>query len=46
MGRIKCEKDFPSGLIVPGGLPDWKKKKHEKGFASGLIVPGNLPDEE
>jgi hypothetical protein len=46
MGRIKCEKDFTSDLIVPGDLPDRKKKKHELGFASGLIVPGDLPDKE
>jgi len=34
-----------SGLIIPGDLPD-RKKKREKGFASGLIVPGDLPDIE
>jgi hypothetical protein len=43
--RIKREKGFASGLIVPGDLPD-RKKKREKGFGSGLIVPGDLPDEE
>jgi hypothetical protein len=32
-----------SGLIVPGDLPD-RKKKREKDFASGLIVLDNLPD--
>jgi hypothetical protein len=41
--RIKHEKGFASGLIVPGNLPD-RKKKRKKGFASGLIVPGDLPD--
>jgi len=41
--RIKREKGFTSGLIVPGDLLD-RKKKCEKGFASGLIVPGDLPD--
>jgi len=52
MGRIKREKSFASGLIVPKGLPDRKKKtrkgfrEYEKGFASGLIVPGDLPDVE
>jgi hypothetical protein len=34
-----------SGLIVPGDLPD-RKKKREKDFASGQIVPGDLPDDK
>jgi hypothetical protein len=34
-----------SGLIVPGDLPD-RKKKREKDFASGLIVLGDLPDDK
>jgi len=34
--RIKREKGFAGSLIVPGNLPD-RKKKREKGFASGLI---------
>jgi hypothetical protein len=55
MKKIKREKGFASGLIVPDNLPDEDKMrkgfqatypikiKCEKGFASGLIVPSDLP---
>ena len=37
----KKAKNFVSGLIVPGDLPD---DKNARKLASGLIVPGDLPD--
>ena len=40
---IKNAKNFASGLIVPGDLPN-SKKKYEKDFMSGLIVPSDLPN--
>jgi hypothetical protein len=41
MGRIKCEKDFTSGLIVSGDLPDRKKKR--EGFHQVSLFQATCP---
>jgi hypothetical protein len=41
MGRIKCEKDFSSGLIVSGDLPDRKKKR--EGFHQVSLFQTTFP---